>query len=122
LKDVDMVDQENLNVRRNEELVDIEMYSDSPTKPAFSSGNQPAPNLPTMENSENLPTTQKEEKIRPISLNGVKKELKRRIKENSTALVLRAENGANEESDGDVSFDAEVSSHLFRSFHKEPSN
>lgn len=122
LQDVDMThhndDLENRSSRAGgEELVDVEMYSDSPLK-VHGSGNanannqdsHSASNLNSNPNStsDKIPSTEKEKEkesssvLRPISLNGVKKELKRRLKDHgaenkdkpsssSGALVLREE-------------------------------
>jgi hypothetical protein len=101
------------------ELEDVEMYSDSPLKPkgvvqshhddlkTDPSGTETSTEAPSGAASNSV--------LRPISLNGVKKELKRRLKDHGIssssgagALVLREADEDREEEedfDGDETFD-----------------
>jgi hypothetical protein len=97
------------------ELEDVEMYSDSPLKPKVQPGNsgspEGGPDIESTLHAASAPASV----LRPISLNGVKKELKRRLKDHGIssssgagALVLReaGEDGEDEgEFDGDETFD-----------------
>jgi hypothetical protein len=101
------------------ELEDVEMYSDSPLKPKGPVQSHHDENIKLdpsgTETSTEAPSGAASNSVlRPISLNGVKKELKRRLKDHGIssgsaagagALVLRGTDGDGEEEEGE--FDAD---------------
>lgn len=96
------------------ELEDVEMYSDSPLKPKVQPGDSGSvgdgPDTESLSPAASASTSV----LRPISLNGVKKELKRRLKDHGIssgsgagagALVLRGTDGDGEEEEGEFDGD-----------------
>jgi hypothetical protein len=117
--DPNLISSEGRKGQGQVELEDVEMYSDSPLKPKVQPGESGS--------SEGGPDTESTlhaasasaSVLRPISLNGVKKELKRRLKDHGIssgsgagagagALVLRETDEDREEEgefDGDETLD-----------------